>query len=368
MNAEHVKLGAVDRVVHAGMALPRPDLADDPVGGIHVPVDRAHVLGHRCAGAGANLRQPLDSAGGFRVAGDPIDRLHDRLDRASANLVPVQAALLRLAHRERACRPDRSGIGLPAGLDHGHAPFPHAELDRPVKRRRPAVTPRPGMDDQTAIHGPDRLRDQRFQERAHDQLRTVLVDDGLHPGGGVGDRDRHLVTSLGQFDQSALAQSIVGRHHEQDPQRPRRRVHRRGRRRPVGHPFPIGSSAVTNEVGEPHRDFGSRCHVDAPAVRPALAWRSRQPPVARRYGRRGCTTGSHNRHAAADAARRHTPDPGRPPTRAWPRSPRGRRALPPTALRSPICGLMTCKPVAPSRRDPSITGRSNIQFWTFDRS
>jgi hypothetical protein len=47
---------------------------------------------------------------------------------------------------------------------------------------------------------------------------------------------------------------------------------------------------------------------------------------------------------------------------------RRRGVVLPTALRSPISGLMTRKPAARPWHGPTIPGRSNIQFWTFDRS
>ncbi len=49
----------------------------------------------------------------------------------------------------------------------------------------------------------------------------VLVDRRLHRGGRVDDRDRHLVAQLGQRDPRALAEAVVGRDEEEDPQRPR---------------------------------------------------------------------------------------------------------------------------------------------------
>ena len=126
--------------------------------------------------------------------------------------------------REGARGPDIAGVDVAVGLEHRHAPLAHAELDRPVQRRRSAVAPRAGVHDQAAMLRPDRLRDHLLEHRAHDQLRPVLADRRLHRGGRVDHRDRHLVAELGQRDPGALAEAVVRRHQEQDPQRSRTHV------------------------------------------------------------------------------------------------------------------------------------------------
>ncbi len=67
---------------------------------------------------------------------DAVDRLDQRVDRGAADLVPVDAALARPAHRERARGPDVAGVVVAVGLEHRHAPLARAELDRPVERGR----------------------------------------------------------------------------------------------------------------------------------------------------------------------------------------------------------------------------------------
>jgi len=75
------------------------------------------------------------------------------------------------------------------------------------------------VDDQAAMLAPDRLRDHLLEHRAHDQLGIVLGNRGLHGGGGVDDRDGHSVTELAQLDSRALAEAVVCRYEEEDPER-----------------------------------------------------------------------------------------------------------------------------------------------------
>ena len=189
VDAEEMELRALDRVEHPGVALRGADLADHAVGALRAPVDRADVLAHqRARPAGRPSRGPARAV--LAAVGDPAHRLHERLDRGAADLVAVQAALPDRARAEAARGPDLAGVELAARLEHGHPPLAHPELDRPVQRRRSPVAPRAGVHDQTAMRGPDRLRDQLLQHRAHDQLRAVLADRGLHRGGRVDHRDR----------------------------------------------------------------------------------------------------------------------------------------------------------------------------------
>jgi hypothetical protein len=77
------------------------------------------------------------------------------------------------------------------------------------------------VDDQAAVRGPDRLRDERLQHRADDQLGLVRRDGRLHRLRRVDDGDRDLVPELGQRDPGALAEAVVGRDQEQHAQRAR---------------------------------------------------------------------------------------------------------------------------------------------------
>ena len=201
------------------MSLRGVDPAHDRGGRGGGPVDRALGLreqrarpaGHPRAGAVERLRRGAPR-------GDPGHRLHDGLDRRAADLVTVQAALPRLAHRERPRRPDVATVDGRGRLEHGDAPLRGPELDRPVERRRAAIPHRAGVHDQAAMRGEDRLGDDRLQHRADDQLRPVAVHRRLHRCGGRDDGDVDLVALLLERDLHALAQAVVRRHEEQHAQ------------------------------------------------------------------------------------------------------------------------------------------------------
>ena len=180
MGAEQMKAGALDLVEHAGMALAGTNLANDRVGGVGLPVDRAQLLAHQRARLAGHLRisgiQPL----GGGAPGHLGDRLDDCVDRGATDFVAVEAALPHLASGEAAVGPDVTGVGLAIGLEHGHAPLGLAELNRPIERGGPAVALRTGMHDQAAPGCPDRLRDELLEHGTDDQIGPVALHRGLH--------------------------------------------------------------------------------------------------------------------------------------------------------------------------------------------
>ena len=208
------------------MAVASADLAHHHLGAVHAPVDRTHVLAHQWPGLCGLGLALLPGLGPLAAGGDHADGLEQCVERGAADLVPVDAALARLAHRESAGRPHRSRIEYAVGLEHGYSPLAHGQLDRPVQRRWTAVTDRPRMHDQAAVPRPHRLWDQPLQERTHDQVGRLNVDGGLHLGGPVDDRDPDLVPELGEGDLGSLAQAVVRGDQEQDPQRAQSRVQR----------------------------------------------------------------------------------------------------------------------------------------------
>jgi hypothetical protein len=223
VDAEQVELAPADRVEHARVALGGTDAADHRGGGVGAPVDRAVGLAdQRPQPAGDARVVVVERLARADAGGDGADRLHDRVDRGAAHFVAVQAALAGLARGERARGPDVAGVHLAARLEHGHAPLGHAQLDRPVERRRPAVALRAGVHDEAAMVAPDGLGDERLEHRADDQLRPVPGDGGLHLGAGADDRDGDVVAQLGQRHERALAEAVVRADEEEDPQRSRR--------------------------------------------------------------------------------------------------------------------------------------------------
>ena len=199
VRAEEVELHVADPVEHAGIALGGTDLAEDPGARIRGPLDRALRLAQHRKRAPGDVGVVVVERGRreARVV-DAGDGLDERLDGAPAHLVAVEAALADGARRELARAPDVTAVHLAGGLEHGHAPLAHAELDRPVERRRAAVPDRARVNDEAAVLRVHRLRDDLREEGADDQLGPVHLDCGLHGRPGVHHRHRHLVSELGQ--------------------------------------------------------------------------------------------------------------------------------------------------------------------------
>lgn len=179
VGAEQVKLAPANRVEHAGIALAGADLAQNRVRAVGSPVDRAVVLGHERPRP-AKRRRPEATVVAARARGHQPDRLAQRIDRGTPDLVPIEAGLAGIAHREGAAREHLTGVELVVGEQDGHPPLIHAEVDRPVERRGSAVAARTGMHDLAVAATPDRLGDQGLEERADDQLRIVLCQCRLH--------------------------------------------------------------------------------------------------------------------------------------------------------------------------------------------
>ena len=134
VDAEQVALDAGDLVENPWVTLGCPDLAEHRLGGVRLPVDRANVLLHQRSCPAYRARIVLVESLGCPTFEDLVHRLHQRVDRSPADLVPVDAALAGLAHRERAAGPDIAGVEVAVGLEDRHAPVTSAKLDRPVER------------------------------------------------------------------------------------------------------------------------------------------------------------------------------------------------------------------------------------------
>ena len=234
VRAEQEEVDALDRVEHARVALGGADLAHDAGGAVRAPVDRAVGLLHQRAQTAGDVRVVVVERR-RRVALAPVvvHGLGDGLDGAATDLMAVEAALADLAGGELARGPDVAGVGLLVGLQEGDPPLVHAELDGPVQRGRTTVALRARVDHEAAVVVPDRLRDERLQERAHDQLGLVRRDRGLHLVALRDNLDLDVVALLGEGDENPLGQTVVGGDEEEDPQRVRRRHgalrHRQGR-------------------------------------------------------------------------------------------------------------------------------------------
>ena len=220
IHVEQEELDAGDRVEHAGMTLGGADLADHGGGRVAAPVDRAVGLLDQRAQPAGHVRIVVVERERLEVtAREVVDREHQHLDRGAAHLVAVDAALANRPHAELAGLPDVAGVGLLDGLEHGHAPLLHAELDRPVERRGTAVAVRTRMDDEAGVLAPHRLGDELLEHRAHDEVGLVRLDGGLDDLARVDDLDGDVVPHLGEGDVATLAQAVMRGRHEQDAQR-----------------------------------------------------------------------------------------------------------------------------------------------------
>jgi hypothetical protein len=119
---------------------------------VTTPVDGALRLARRgLPGAPRLVRAGDQRAGAGR---DAIQRCSHRCNRRVGHLISIQAALGSEAHRERRIRPHRPCIQLGDRLQHGDTPDPHAMQDRPIERRRTAISGWPRMHDQTQMAHP----------------------------------------------------------------------------------------------------------------------------------------------------------------------------------------------------------------------
>jgi hypothetical protein len=219
VRAEEVELHAGHHVEHARVPLRGPQLAQHCRGGVGGPVDRAIGGLHQWPGAPDDERVVVvgQARRELRVP-EPAHGLDERLDRCAAHLVAVEAALAGGARAEGAAGPDGAAVDVAGRLDDRDAPLPHAQLDRPVQRRRAAVPRWAGMHDQAAVPRPDRLGDDLLEDRADDQLGFDAGHGGLHRGGRIDDRHRDLVPQRLERDLGALAEAVVRRDQEEDPQ------------------------------------------------------------------------------------------------------------------------------------------------------
>ena len=208
-----MELGSGEPIEYARMALRGAQAAQHGHRGVALPIDRPFALAHRRTRPRDRGRLAARAAGGERAHG-----LDDSFDRGAADLVTVQAALADPARGERARRPYIAAVEHRAGLEHGDAPFALAALDRPVQRRRPAVADRSGMDHQAAVAPPHRLGNDRLEHRADDDVRGVRAHGADDRRGVLDNRDLDPVPELAQRDLHALAETVVRRGEQQDPQ------------------------------------------------------------------------------------------------------------------------------------------------------
>ena len=195
-------------VLDARGAVRAQHLAQDRFAIVLTPIDLAvDLLAGRALGATGLGPYLLRRRRTFALF-DPLQGLKHRLDGRIGHLVAIKAGFARLAHRKSGRRPDRAGIHLGLGLQHGDAPTRLLVQDRPVKRRRTAIPGNAGMHDKAKMLAEDALRDRALQERRQDQVGSKQVDGFL--GRRVIDvqLDADLVAELGELDEQALAQAV----------------------------------------------------------------------------------------------------------------------------------------------------------------
>jgi len=153
-----------------------------------------------------------------RVAagGEALDGAQHGARRGFRDFDAVQAGLLRRAHGKGLARPDRAGVHLGFGLQHGDAPFAFAVLDRPVERRRAAVADDAGMHDQAGVPAPDRFWNRAAQIGRDDQIGAEERDGLLGDRVGDVEFDADPVAACRQFAEQALRQAVEGVGQKQD--------------------------------------------------------------------------------------------------------------------------------------------------------
>ena len=162
-------------------------------------------------------RRPINRRSPILAVHDPGDRLNQRPDRGVPDLMPVQAALARWAHRKAARRPHPASIELAVGIQHRHPPHALAELDRPIQRRRPTIPDRPRVHDQAPTLAPRSTRGSSSSETGTRSAPVVLAHRRLHRGRGLDHRHIHTMAKLGQRDPRALTETVMSRDQEQNP-------------------------------------------------------------------------------------------------------------------------------------------------------
>ena len=147
-------------VADAGKSVRAVDLAQHDAGVVALPVDGSIGLLHQRPPPPAHLRVTVVQWHGPVVASlETVQRGSNGLHGCLGHLVAIKAGLGGRPHGELAGSPDIAGIHLRVGLQHRDAPRGLTAENRPVQRRRTAVTGNPRVDHQANAGTPDRLRD-----------------------------------------------------------------------------------------------------------------------------------------------------------------------------------------------------------------
>jgi hypothetical protein len=220
--ADQVVLRTADHVEHAGAGVGRPQLGQHRVGGVGRPVDPAVGLAAGRTGSPGDMGPGVvQRLGPIPAPGETRYRQQHRLRRGVRDLGPVRRALRAGGHRELHAGPDVAGIHLGVRLQHRDSPALGTCHDRPVQRRRAAVTHRTRVDDEAGHGRPDVLGNRGGQHRRDDQVRVIPAQRVPHHLVAEGQLDRHLVPAVGEFGVHPLRHAVVGTGNKQDPhQRP----------------------------------------------------------------------------------------------------------------------------------------------------
>jgi len=195
--------GLAEQLVgNAGETVGGIQLGQHAGGAVRMPGDGAIRLFHQRVGL---ARHAL----GFEIwLFFPADRSIHRPHRRLGHFIAIDRRLARRAHRESRQCPDRAGVHLRFGLQHRHAPFADAVLDRPVERRRTAVADDARMHDQAKVARPDRFGYRPLQERRQDQVGLEQRHRLLGHRIGDVEFDADFVPALGQFAIKPLRQAV----------------------------------------------------------------------------------------------------------------------------------------------------------------
>ena len=189
-------------VGNPGKAISRMQTSKDFCGRLRFPVDFPVSLTHqRVRHTGHALRHEI-------AGGETLDCLQHGAHCRFRDFFAIQRSLGGRAHGKCRAGPHRPGVHFGLGLQHRDAPGFFAAPDRPVQRRRTAITGHAGMDDETRQRRPHRRRNRPLQERCQQQVGPETFDRLLGERIGDVEFDAELVSKRRQFAKKALRQTI----------------------------------------------------------------------------------------------------------------------------------------------------------------
>ena len=194
------------------------ELAQDEVGRVASPVDRAFGLAHQRSQRAARIGQ-VPRRSGLLIALDAREGSVHRCHRGLGDFVAVEAALAGFAHVELEARPDVARVHLGIRLQDRHAPAGRVLLHGPVERRGAAVADDARMHDEATHRAPHRLGDGALQERSDDHVGRPAPHGVVRHSVVDVEFERDLVPPVCEIDPESLSQAVEGMRQQQDAHR-----------------------------------------------------------------------------------------------------------------------------------------------------